>query len=232
LGSFKENVSKPTSKNHLLTIAFFHTKIESTLMKLSTHFKRIALTLALGFAVSACAHASLVGVKSIEVSSASNDWLQVTEISAINTLGVDVAAASNGGTAMAPSSWGNFATANLAIDGNTDGYFWNGSVFHSGATGPLEILTITFSAVQNLDFVGIWGRMDCCSYRDIYNVSFFNGVGDLLLSVPDVNAANTHFVAMTFYNTAVAPVPVPEPVSTAIFGLGLMVLALRGRKTS
>lgn len=161
------------------------------------------------------AYAGLIGVKSIEITNgAGGSYVQIREIEATNTSLVNVAASANGGVATATSNWPSYVPAN-AIDGSlaTDYY----------SNVPTGILTITFAAVQELDLFKIFSRTNCCSSRDIFNVSFLNGGGDVLASYTDLDLRSTHYAEVTFAT-------VPEPSILAMFGVGLLGLGFARRR--
>jgi hypothetical protein len=64
-----------------------------------------ALAISISLGLSASAHAGLIGVKTIEITNAINQWLQVAEAQAFNMSNVNMALASNGATASAPDWW-------------------------------------------------------------------------------------------------------------------------------
>jgi len=191
------------------------------LIKTSVNSVVFSILLVAGMAQSA--YAGLIGVKSIEITNgAGGSYVQIREIEAFNTSLTNVAASSNGGVATATSNWQGYVPAN-AIDGNLSSNYYSGS--------PTGILTITFAAVQELDLFKIFSRMNCCTERNIFNLSFLNGGGDVLASLTDLDLSSTHYAEVTFATVSEQPIAtVPEPSILAMFGVGLLGLGLARRR--
>ena len=169
------------------------------------------------------AQAGLIGVQSIVITSAVSPTLQVAEFQAFQTgTGNNVALASAGAVASTTSGiWNGDSTPGKAID-NAFSNLTFPNMYHN-APGTVGNLKITLAAAQELASFSIYGRSDCCSERDVYNVSFFGTDGKLLHSALSANANNAlHMVNVALPNTAV-----PEPTSIALIGLGMLGLAGR-----
>jgi hypothetical protein len=181
----------------------------------------------LSFAYSA--QAGLISVKSIEISNAINNWLQVSEVVALDNLSNDVALSSVGAIATAPDTWSTFSTPAKAIDGITAGNYNLGEIFHEGSNNSHDSLTITFASVVELMSIQIFGRTDCCTDRDFYTVSFFNGSGDTLFTTSVDSRFGAHPIVV-LPNTASAniqnSVAVSAPSTLALFGLALLSFGL------
>jgi hypothetical protein len=193
-----------------------------------------------GFIVSSSftfgAHAGLISVKSIEISNAIGEWLQVAEVVALDTLGNDLALSSLGTIASAPDYWDVNTMPIKAIDGNTGGSYGSGEIFHEGNPRTSDTLTITFSSAVELMSIQIFGRTDCCTNRDFYNVAFLDGNGNALFTTSLDSRFGAHPILElpnTAKNNNVSDNAnaVPVPSTLALFGFALIALVLRRKNT-
>jgi len=152
-------------------------------------------------------HASISDVDSIRITPSSavgnNNLLQIAEVIAIDAVsGADVARASAGAIVQATSVFQNnpsFA-AELAIDGvAAPGRTGIAPYFHSGGAANQSLLVQLADpiALQQLTIVG---RSEaCCTSRDRYTVELLNAAGQVIATLPDLNAdVASHSVTRQF----------------------------------
>jgi hypothetical protein len=193
----------------------------------------VVLAVTLGLALlPQTAEAGFIGVKSIKVTSALSgpEWFHVSEVVATQTgTGIDVALSANGALA---SSYSNYPGTSpfYAIDGIFPASHPNH--YHSGSTNTsVEFLKINFFAAYELDSIALYGRTDCCSYKDIYNVTLLDVNDNVLYSATGLNANNVNHMA--FLQLPDNSTQVPEPASISLVACGLAALTmLRGKTKS
>lgn len=166
---------------------------------------------------------TVIGATEIKVTSAGPTYLQVAELQAFDSSAINVALAVNGGSATGSSTWDATSTPGKAIDGNTGGDFYADTMFHSSGSSAGEYLDVTFAAAT-LSSLSIFGRTDCCSYRDAYNVEIFDAGHSVLYSgVLDATGAG-HVATVTFDSV------VPEPATWALLICGFAMIGVAARR--
>lgn len=174
--------------------------------------------------------AGLIGVSEIKITNSINNWLQVAEVIAIETgTGDDLALTTAGATGSSSGNYGPSGSGHseeaFAIDGDTSGNWHNNDLYHSSSTvTPLAWLSISLSTASELDQLILYGRTDCCSVRDIYDIELFDVNGTLLYTASSQSANNnSHSVAINLPDTST----VPEPSTLLLMGLGAVGLSIR-----
>lgn len=168
---------------------------------------------------------TVANATSIRVTSAAPDYLQIAEVQAFNFGAVNVAL---GASAVGSSTYDSTSTAGKAIDGNTGGNFYSDTIFHSLGGGAGEFLQLSF-APTSLSSLTIFGRSDCCSQRDIYNVEIFSGVTLLYSGV--LNADTPTHSATVLFDAVGGAVPEPASWAMLVAGFGLVGASMRRRKS-
>ena len=159
-------------------------------------------------------------VKTIQIRSAagSSNIIQLAEVIATRASdNVDVATAAQGATATVVSTYGNidrFGVQN-AIDGDsTEGSDNRGNYYHSGSSAG-QLVTITLANAEELSSVSFIGRADCCSGRDIYDVTLLDESGNIILSNTAASADNSaHTATIELDSPANAGSEVSQQVKT------------------
>ncbi len=189
-----------------------------------------------GVCLTTQAQAVTFGVSRIEIVGNTQGWA-LAEVQAFESgTGINKALAANGGVASYPTgvdggfadtagdtSGSTFGTVPLdANDGNTDGNFGNGSVWHSDDPSfANDTFRITLASPTDLDAVALFGRTDCCQNRD----------NDLVLNLRDANG-NLLFTSaagipdqgqtLRITNLTGGTAVVPEPAMMSLLGLAAL----------
>ena len=173
-----------------------------------------AVTLLIG-AAAAPAHAAIVGVREIVIANAFDTWLQVGEVEAFNSSSQNVVQfALTTASANVIGTWDPTSTPDKAIDGIENTSFPN--MYHPDPSHEHGVqLMINLAAPATIEKLTIFGRTDCCTYRDLYNVFFYDGAGRLLQTA-QVDATGSPSGTIDFGSA------VPEPSTWAMMILGFM----------
>jgi hypothetical protein len=149
-------------------------------------------------------------VKTIEISSASNSHLQISEVVALGTgadANTDLALTATA-SASATNYWSNSCntnTANCVLDGVKPAGF--PAIYHDNPANG--VLTITLNTASHISSLEVFGREGCCSDRDVYNIRLFDEQGVLLEEILNANANNNnHSTGAIALTGSVCPVEI------------------------
>ncbi|MEW7277762.1 discoidin domain-containing protein [Aquimarina sp. 2201CG1-2-11] len=99
----------------------------------------------------------------------------------------------------------SLGTADKAVDGNTDGFFQNGSVTSTGnTTGVQDYWEVDLGNLATIDSIHVWNRIRCCSDR-LANYHVF--VSATPFTTTTVTGSQTQSRVLDFHNTGEAGVP-------------------------
>ncbi len=119
----------------------------------------------------------------------SQRYLQVSEVVATeNGTGKDLALSSAGATAIGESTWPG-SSAQYAIDGIKPAGFPN--IYHPASGHTSSRLTILLNSPSDLASLTVFGRTDCCSYRDRYNIELYDAENNILFSQNNLDARDS-----------------------------------------
>lgn len=162
----------------------------------------------------------------VRVTSAGPTFLQVAEVQAFSFAAVNVAQT---GSAIGSSVYDTFSSADKAIDGNTGGGYYTDTIFHALGAGAGEFLEVSFGPTT-LSSLTIFGRTDCCTDRDVYNVEIFGG--DKLLYSGRLDATGAGNSATVTFDAVSGAVPEPASWALLMTGFGIVGAAMRRRSNA
>ncbi len=149
---------------------------------------------------------TLASVSKIVIRSAASSGSQIIQLAEVvarrQSDNADVAQQSAGATATVVSTYANNISrygVDNAIDGSTaPGRDSNSNYYHSG-TGANQQVTITLAQPEQLSNLTLIGRADCCSSRDVYDVSLLGANDQVLANYPSLSAnTGSHLVNVQF----------------------------------
>jgi len=183
---------------------------------------RLGLAAAALIVTGASAQAQINGVSSVDVTQNNLDYFHLAEVLTFTSFNPDGNNLSLAGVATATSS-GFGSVPSDANDGNTNGDFGVGSVWHDGDAnqGTIDTWTLTFSSPVSLGSVQLYGRTGCCVDRDNdITLTFRDAVGASLFSTTTGIPNDDQEII----------VPVPEPSAFVLGALGTAGLAFLRRR--
>jgi len=169
--------------------------------------------------------AGLIGVSQIRITSSANitdSWLQISEVIAKESItGDDLALTTENASVSSSGNHGIHGSGHseekFVIDGVAPGNWFNNEIYHSDSSNSAW-LTVDLATPSELDSITLFGRTDCCSYRDIYSIELFNVHGGSLFSAENLSANNVnHLVSINLPVTSV-----PTPAAFWLFASGFI----------
>jgi len=166
----------------------------------------------------------------------------------VNAALVNLATA--GTASQSSTGWGG--VANRAIDGDTNGNYWGGSVSHT-LYNKGAWWTVDLGTVNNIQQIDIWNRTDCCANRltnftvSVLNSTFnsvwsqvfsgtastheiFNVIGGINGQFVKVQLNGTNYLQLAEVQVFGSPSAVPVPAAVWLMGSGLLGLMGFSRK--
>lgn len=116
------------------------------------------------------------------------------------------------GKSSSQVSTGHSAAASRAVDGDTNGEFWDGSVTHTNSTAAPWWM-VDLGAPHRVQGVSIWNRTDCCGERLAnFHVDYLGEAGEVIASKDfsgkagvktniDLAAQDVYAVSVQLYGT-------------------------------
>lgn len=167
-------------------------------------------------AMAAPASASVL-IDKITIKNAQGTWLQVAEVKIFAS---PSALPITNLSASATSQYAPTSGASKAIDGVTNGDYYNPSgIFHGGDSAGNDILTLTFDATD-VDAIKFFGRTDSgFGVRDTYTYALFNGSNQVATGFIDARSGS-----------AVLALPELSTWAMMLGGFGMVGFGLRRRQ--
>ncbi|MFK7995098.1 MAG: galactose oxidase-like domain-containing protein [Granulosicoccus sp.] len=123
--------------------------------------------------------------------STGSDIIQLGEIIAINAdTGTDAALASAGATIDVAATYDSRFLASFAIDGNNAPGAQGRHTFYHSQTTANQWVRVIFPAPVTLSRIELVGRGDCCSNRDVYDLTVLDASGNALDQFNALDASN------------------------------------------
>src|ERR1039458_8228462 len=99
----------------------------------------------------------------VRVQLSGTNYLSLAEVQVVGTAGTPGSNLAEGKTAAQSSTYGT-ESASLAVDGNTDGSFFDGSVATTNF-GISAWWQVDLGASATINSIVVWNRTDCCGSR-------------------------------------------------------------------
>lgn len=197
----------------------------------------LALTGAVWASAGAASAVVVANATDIRVTSAlfgtiPDSYLQVGELLAFDFGNTNVALT---GTPTGLSQYSSTSQPNEAIDNVYPAAYDFGDnmgaagIYHSLGTSSFEFLNISFNMPRTLKRITIYGRLDCCQGRDLYNVTVF-GAGNTTLFTGQLDARTNGFATVDFNAPGAAAIPEPATWAMLVMGFGSLGALLRARR--
>ena len=205
-------------------------------MRICTKLFGCAAVAALFITTASSVEAVMLGADRIRVTQNLATDFHIAEIEAFDTdSGMNVASQANGGVASASSI--DFGTiAGDANDGNTNGSFGAGSVWHAArGNAQGEFVEVNLNPGGNaLTNVTIWNRTDCCQTRENnFKLQIWDADNNELFNQDIITNGGPNGGSFFFQDITVNIVtgdPTPEPAAGLMFATGVLGMGFLRRR--